>query len=191
MSKYVARRKDVCAGELLKICEMSINVYDGNNKVSEKQLEEQGINLSVSGGLICRGMLFNVNEDGLANDLIYTTPTNYPIRDKEPKINVKTRFIIDRYVELEEVLKYLKYAVDLTQNDLYQIYRKFIIHKSWLKNHIELFGFKKLDNGMGYCSGGTEKIPMEIYNNLSGISGFEIGRPCCEEPGYRLIKRRK
>ncbi len=161
MSKYVTTRKDVCAGELLK-----------------------------TSGLICRGMLLNVNEDGLANDLIYTTPTNYPIKDKEPKINVESEFVIDNYVELEELLKYLKYGIDLTQNDLHQIYRKLITHRWWLEHHIELFGFKKIGNGMGYGSGGIETIPMEIYDNLSSISCYKNGKPYKEEPGYSLIKKR-
>lgn len=191
MSKYVATRKDVCAGELLKIDEISFKIFDGNNnEVSQKQLEEQGVNFSAFGGLVCRGMLFNVNENGLANDLIYTTPTKYPIKDKEPKIDEESEFIIDHYVELEELLKYLKYGVDLTQNDLNQIYKKLIIHKWWLEQHMELFGWKKLGEG-SYGSGGIETIPMEIYNNLSSISCSENGKPHREEPGYSLIKKRR
>ena len=192
MSKYVAKRKNVCAGELLKTGGMSFKIFDSNNnEVSQEQLAEQGISFSTFGGLVCRGMLFNVNEDGLANDLIYTTPTNYPIKDREPKINVESEFIIDHYVELEELLKYLKYGVDLTQNDLNQIYRKFITHKWWIEHHRELFGWEKMGNGMGYCSGGTETIPMEIYDNLSSISCTKNGKPHREEPGYSLIKKRK
>ena len=115
MSKYVATRKDICAGELLKTGGMSFKIFDGNNnEVSQEQLAEQGISFSAFGGLVCRGMLFNVNEDGLANDLIYTTPTNYPIRDKEPNIDVESEFIIEHYVELEELLKYLKYEILLS-----------------------------------------------------------------------------
>lgn len=192
MSKYVAARKDVCAGELLKTGGMSFKIFDSNNnEVSQEQLAEQGISFSAFGGLVCRGMLFNVNEDGLANDLIYTTPTNYPIKDREPKINVESEFVIDNYVELEELLKYLKYGVDLTQNDLNQIYRKLITHKWWLEHHMELFGWKEMGNGMGYCSGGIETIPMEIYNNLSSISCSKNGKPHREEPGYSLIKKRR
>ena len=192
MSKYVATRKDVCAGELLKTGGMSLKIFDvNNNEISQEQLAEQGINFSFFGGLVCRGMLFNVNEDGLANDLIYTTPTNYPIKDIQPKINVESEFVIDHYVELEELLKYLKYGIDLTQNDLNQIYRKFITHKWWLEHHKELFGFEKMSNGMGYCSGGIQTIPMKIYDNLSSISCTKNGTPHREEPGYSLIKKRK
>lgn len=192
MPKYVATRKDICAGKLIRTDGVSFKVFDSNNnEVSQKQLAEQGINITFFSGLVCRGMLFNVNEDGLANDLIYTTPTNYPIRGIEPKTNVDSEFIIDNYVELEELLKYLKYGVDLTQRDLNQIYRKLITHKWWLEHHRELFGWKKLDNGMGYCNGETETIPMKIYDNLSSISCTKNGKPYREEPGYVYIMKRK
>ncbi len=192
MSKYVATRKDVCAGKLLKIDVPSFKIFDGNNnEVSQEQLAEQGIKFSAFGGLVCRGMLFNVNEDGLANDLIYTTPTNYPIKNEKPNIDIESEFVITNYVELEELLKYLKYGIDLTQNDLNRIYRKLITHKWWLEHHMELFGWKKLASGGGYCSGGIETIPMEIYDNLRSISCSKNGKPHREEPSYSLIKKRK
>ena len=191
MSKYVATRKDVCAGSLLKTCEMSYKIYDEfDNEVSEEKLAEEGITgFSVSGGLICRGMLFNVNENGLTNDLIYNTPTNYPIKGIKPNINISGEFIVENYVELEELLKYLKYGIDLTQNDLNQIYRKLITHRWWLEHNMELFGWKKLN--CGYGSGGIQTIPMAIYDNLSSISCTKNGKPHKEEPGYSLIKKRK
>ena len=193
MSKYVATRKDVCAGSLLQSSKMSYKIYDkNNNEITDKDLTELGItNFSVFGGLVCRAMLFNVNEDRLANDLIYTTPTNYPIKGIRPKINVESEFIITDYVELEELLKYLKYGIDLTQNDLNHIYRKLITHNWWLKHHRELFGWKKLNNDMGYGSGGIETIPSSIYDNLSSISCFKDGKPYKEEPSYCLIKKRR
>lgn len=191
MAKYVATRRDVCAGQLLKTDIISFKMFDNdNNEINKEQLAKQGINFSAFGGLVCRGMLFNVNEDGLANDLIYTTPTKYPIRDKNPEIETESQFVIDCYVELEELLKYLKYGVDLTQNDLNQIYRKFIVHKWWLEHHIELFGWKKLGPG-SYCSGGIQTIPMEIYNNLSSVNCYRKGKPHREEPGYSLIKKKR
>ena len=192
MKKYVATRKDVCAGQLLKPFEMSYQMFDeSDNVVTEEKLAEQGITgFSVFGGIICRGMLFDVNEDGLAKDLIYTTPTNYPIEGIQPKNNVESEFIITHYVELEELLKYLKYGVDLTQSDLNEIFRKLITHDWWLEHHRELFGWKNLGGG-SYCSGGIQTIPMSIYDNLSSISCTKNGKPYIEEPGYSLIKKRR
>lgn len=219
MKKYVAKRKDVCAGMLLKTDEENLfintqtdkeaanlfinaqteaklekenidNEYTINDEVSEDDLAKRNIiNIEVFCASVCRGMLFNVNENGLANDLIYTTPTNYPISGIEPKIDVDRKFIIDDYVELEELLKYLKYGVDLTQSDLNQIYKKFITRNWWLEHHLELFGWEKLGQG-SYGSGGIETIPKKIYDNLSSISCFENGNPNKEEPGYRYIMRK-
>lgn len=191
MSKYVAKRKDVCAGNLLKKIGMSYKIYDEfNNEISEEKLAEQGITgFSVSGGLICRGMLFNVNENGLTNDLIYNTPTNYPIKGIKSNIDISNEFIIENYVELEELLKYLKYGVDLTQNDLNKIYKKLITHRWWLEHNKELFGWKK--SNYGYSSGGIQTIPMSIYDNLNNISSTRNGKPYKEEPGYSFIKKRK
>ncbi len=198
MSKYVAKRKDVCAGSLLMPQAATIKVYDEkNNEITEHMFEDSEFpKVSVSCNLICRGMLFDVNENGLSNDLIYTTPTNYTIKGIEPKIDTKSDFIISNYVELEELLKYLKYGVDLTQKDLNQIYRKLIIHNWWLQHHSELFGFRKIYDQtsgefMGYMNGGIQTIPMNIYEKLSSISCTKNGRPYKEEPGYSLIRRRK
>lgn len=167
MKNYVTTRKEVCAGKLIGSC-----------------------------GLVCRGMLFNINDDGLANDLIYTTPTGYPIQNIEPKIEVESEFIIQNYVELEELLKYLNYGIDLTQNDLDQIFRKFITHNWWLKHHMELFGWRKFyrqNTGefSAYVSGGTQVISKSIYHNLYNISIYRNGKPHKEEPCYSLIKKRK
>ena len=190
MSKYVIKRKDVCAGELLRKDFLSFKVFDANhNEITIEELNNQGIEFSVSGGIICRGMLFNVNENNLAKDLIYTTPENYVIEGIEPKIEVESDFIIQHYVELEELLKYLKFGEDLTQRDLNKIYRKLITHNRWLKHHMKLFGYKKLAIGYG-SDGSNQTLPREIYDNLDNISCFGIGKPYKEEPNYRSIRRR-
>lgn len=198
MKKYVATRRDICAGELVKMEKVTFKVYDQNGDLtSEVELEAQGItNLSVTGGLVCRGMLFNVDDNGLANDLIYTTPTKYPIEGRKPNIDVESEFLIQHYVELEELLKYLNYGVDLTQKDLNAIHRKLITHKQWLEHHMELFGWQKIRDEktgtpMGYSSGGNEIIPIEIYDRLSWINSSENGKPNEKEPGYSYIKKRR
>lgn len=198
MKKYVATRRDVCGGELLKTQKVSFKVYDQyNREVSEEELAKQGVsNIVVSGGIVCRGMTFKVDDNGLAKDLIYTTPTPYPIEGIKPKIDVESEFVIKHYVELEELLKYLKYGIDLTQDDLNSIHRKLISHKWWLEHHMELFGWEKVRDektgtDMGYGSGGVETIPMSIYECLSWINCSEQGKPHREEPGYSYIKKRR
>ena len=196
--KYVATRREVCGEQLLKTQKISFKIYDQYNRgISEEELEKQGVKgIKVSGGLVCRGMLFNIDDNGLANDLIYTTPVKYPVEGVRPNINVESEFVINHYVELEELLKYLKYGVDLTQKDLDQIHRKLISHKWWLEHHKELFGWEKLrdertGSPMGYGSGGIQTVPKNIYESLSWISCSEQGKPHREEPGYSLIKKRQ
>lgn len=82
---------------------------------------------------------------------------------------MESQFVINHYAELEELLKYLKYGVDLTQKDLKQIYKKLIANNGWLKNKMELFGWKELDHGI-YYSCGIETIPIDIYTSLNDIS---------------------
>lgn len=192
MAGYVAIRKDVCAGLLLKTYGTKYNAYNGkDNESLNFYLSENGIEeVSTSNGIPCRGMLFNVTDEGLANDLIYTTPIKYPINGIPQTTYKESDFIIYNYLELDELLKYLKYDNYLTQNDLNEIYRKLIANRRWLSKNIELFGWRKAPYG-GYTSGGISTIPMSTFNNLHSISWLENGKPSIKEPQYSLIKRKK
>ena len=91
MKKYIATRKDICTGLL---------IIKNDEELIEKRIKEQKSHkFFLTDDSVCRGMLFNVNEDGLANDLIYTTPNNYPIDVIEPKFDAENEFIIKFYVE--------------------------------------------------------------------------------------------
>lgn len=190
MSKYVVKRKDVCAGQLIKKMDIEFKIFDAeNNEISREELEKRGIlNFSASAGIICRGMLFRVDENGLANDLVYTTPTPYRIDGIEPQQETDKNLIINSYVELEELLKYLKYGEDLTQKDLNTIHKKLITHNRWLRNHMELFGWQR--TAFGEKDGNDAMLATSIYYNLSDIGTFRNGKPHPEEPGYRYIKKR-
>lgn len=135
-------------------------------------------------------MLFSVNESGKTNDLIWTTPTNYSIAGLEDSKDFSYDFVIKNYVELEELLKYLKFGEDLTQHDLRKIYKRFVISDYWIHCHRTLFGWKKLGN-MGYGSGGVQTIPMDIYQRLSSISITGNGKPNENEPNYKQIVLKK
>lgn len=189
--KYVVARKDVHGGTLLKpFTDIKIQAFDARGEeLTNEDLEKQGItNLQVFGGLVCRGMLFNIDEDGLSNDLIYNSP-KYPIIGSQPKASLENKFAIKDDIQLEELLKYLNYNEYLTQKDLYKIFKMFIKNNRWLRQHMELFGWVKTD--MGYCSGGDETISHDIYSKLRSISCSKNGKPNRVEDDYRLIKRRK
>lgn len=193
MKRYVIKRTEVCAGRLMMSCNPTLTAMTSDNReIQEKDFERYGIpKISVSCGIICRSMLFNVDENNLANDLIYTTPTKYDINGIESNLNNRqSRYYIDNYIELDELLKYLKYGVDLTQHDLDKIYYKLIIHDYWLSHHMKLFGWKKCGH-RSYVHGDKPIINKRIYDHLSSISCSLNGTPHPEEPGYQLIKKRK
>ncbi|MFA5407920.1 MAG: hypothetical protein WC343_04015 [Bacilli bacterium] len=188
-NKYVISRKDVCSGELSKTDNIILKHYDSNgNELTKEDLKRRGItNTPIFGRLICRGMLFNVNCNGLSNDLIYTS-SEYPIEGIQPKIDIKSNFIIQQYAELDELLKYVGYGVDLTQEDLDCIFKTLVTHRRWLTKHMELFGWIK--DSTGYHTGDNEAIlPMSIYDSLHWISCSKGGEPYKGEPGYSFIKK--
>lgn len=187
MKKYVASRKDVCAGQLLRIEHPNIQILglDALNLVPI-DLEASGIKVSVTSALLCRGMLFNVNEFGLANDLVYTTPVNYQIKGISEEKD--SDFIIEHYVELDEVLKYLKYGEDLTQYDLNKIHKTLIANNKWLRRNSELFGLKK-DGGV-YSLADAGILPLETYEKLDWISHIKASKPSPVERGYQYIKKK-
>lgn len=188
MKKFVATRKDICAGLL---------IIKNNEEFNIKRIIEQLSTKTVTDDSICRGMLFNVNKNGLADDLIYTTPTNYRIDGIESKIDVESDFIIKLYVELDELLKYMGYGIDLTGSDLNQIYRKLIVHYYWIWHHAdELLGWKELrpkkaDRYTEDESHEIQMILMDIFSNIYMIGRFRKGKPHPSEIGYNLIKKRK
>lgn len=177
MKKYVMTRKNVCIGQLL--------LADGTYTYNERN--ENNIEW---GGYVLRGMLFCINENGLAKDLVYETPTNYPIVGVEPKIEVKSNLMIDEYTELEELLKYLNYNEDLTQKDLNRIHKQLIAKRSWLDHHMDLFSFVDFKDGTFGTNGLGEKIPHKIWESLFRISGHNSS-PSQKEPGASFIKKRK
>lgn len=195
MKKYVAKRDEVCGGLLIErpnITTLTPTIITENGKLSYEEATELGLPvpiLQISSYRSYRGMLLNVNDDGLSNDLIWTTPTNYPIMGKSTSDDID--FVIDEYVELGELLKYLKYGVDLTQKDLLKIYRKLIVSSYWIEHNMELFGYKKDNFIAGSYTGTSDGIfTSDMYHKLESISSSN-GKPNKDEPGYEYIHKIK
>ena len=126
--------------------------------------------------VVCRSMLFKLDKDSLAEDLIYTTPTKYPIYNFEYDKNINKNFYIDTIVNMDKVLQYLDYDVVLTQLDLNLIYKKFITHNWWIKHSSYFFE--------------ANRLPQEIQVKLLEIGKTKLGLPNSEEPSYGFIKRK-
>ena len=179
--EYVVQRRNVCGGILFY----------------KPQYESENTNLEASRLTRVKPMLFSVGGDNaLANDLLCTTPTTYPVKGKSELIGCQ--FTIGNYVELYELLKYLKCGVFLTRKDLWTIYNKILMNPKWLEKHKELFGWE-IEEGTGEWvhHKELEALPLSIYTSLKEIipdttqMARAERRPKKIEPGYNLIKKRR
>lgn len=185
MKKYVVSRKDVCAGQLLRVEHPNIQMFGlESDSLVPINVENSGIKISITSALVCRGMLFSVDELGFANDLVYTTPVNYPISGiSEDKNN---NFTIEHYVELDEILKYLRYGEDLTQRDLNKIQKTLLCSNKWLRRNRELFGYDSSQN----CFSDNGILDFDTYKELDWISSIGYCKPSVVERGYPYIKKK-
>ena len=146
------------------------------------------LGITVKDGEMYRGMIYRVDNNNHAQDLIYTTPTNHVIDGIEPSIVLNEEpMLLMRNAELGELLKYLKFGEDLTQDDLNKIYRMFLKHRIWLRTHPELFGFFKKD-GIIYHDESKAIFPEELFYSLYNAS-YVGGNPNKNEAGFESIRR--
>ncbi len=125
--------------------------------------------------VICRSVIFKLNKESLAEDLIYTTPTKYPLYNIEYDKNIDKSFYIDTTLNMNEILKYLGFDEKLSQNELNIIYKKFISHNWWIEHNTCFF---------------NKYLNMDIYNTLHKIGEHRLGNPSPEEPEFGFIKRK-
>ena len=163
MTKYVCKRKDVCCGQLIK--KIFLDSTD-----------------SFSDHIVCRSILYQKDKYGLGDDLVYTVPISYPIVGTEYSNNDNFNFLINNYVELDEILKYLKFNEDLTQKDLNKIYRQLITKKDWIKRNQHLFGYdiKRQEEQL---------FKEEIYDKLIAINQTLSDERGKQEHWVDLVKK--
>lgn len=190
--RFVVERKNIYAGEIIApfhSVEVEISNERGN-KLSVEELKEQGIsNVEFFAGSVYRGILFKADENGLGQDLIYNTPA-YPISSAPSKISADSKIIIARTTNLDKLLEYLEYEDQLTGSDLLRVFGTLITSDRWIKANQRLFGLIKLRCG-GYCTGGKEAIPHDIYSGLSWITSSRNYKPHIEEQTSQIIKKIK
>ena len=129
----------------------------------------------INSPIFCRCMLFKLNHNSLAQDLIYTTHNYYPLDNYSN--NNDSKFIIQNYVKLEHLLKYLEFCELLNQVELNAIYKQFISHNWWIEHNSELFD----DNSL---------LSKELYFILKSIGSHRNGTPNKNEPDFSFIKRK-
>ena len=186
MKKSIIKRNEVFAGELVNNVKTTFEVFDENdNQISGGKISTSYVSCTK----IYRAMLFSVDENGCANDLIYNTPNVYPIVNDAQNEKTKYGLMVSHCTSLDALLKYLNYGEDLTQQDLKQIYKRLLQSNYWLEHGMNMGGFIHLSDFFHVNK--SEIIPIELYKQLINISYFKKGTPSIEEPGYSYIKRIK
>lgn len=186
--KFVIERKNVYAGEVVEAIDDNTTTffnYKKNEELNEQTLNDSDYKFYC--GIPLRGMLFTIDADGLAEDLLYSTP-KYPITNVLPKVDVEGNIIVNHFINLDLLLKYLKYGELLTRNDLKAINRLLISHEKWLNKNMHLFGLHKLGLD-GYCREDNEIIPYDIYDNLRWVNRPEFHTPQKVEQTVQQIKK--
>ena len=90
-----------------------------------------------------RSMLFTLNEENLANDLLYNSP-NYPILNiSNDSCCFNSVIAVKDAYNLALLLEYFGYDNKLTYGDILRIKRKFFTG-TFAKDNCELFGFKEI-----------------------------------------------
>lgn len=186
MKKYIVKRNEVQIGTLEMPLDSQVILKDKNGKMFKgNKLDISNIKSQYQTAITCRGMLFREDENGRAEDLIYTTPYRYYIDKTGKRIyDSAFDFVITNPYKINKLLEYLKYGEYLTQNDLNSIYRLLIAHRDWLSKNLELFGFKKTEEK-------TRKVVFPIETEVTLYDASISSVPFIEEPGYSLIKRKK
>ena len=178
MKKYVCKRNEVMAGKLVMVLP-SISTYEDSFEGYEY--------------INARTMLYNLANEGKGKDLIYTrsnSPIIYDIDTKDIEHNNDGAFYITSNIELEELLKYLKFNKDLTQKDLNKIFNILLKHKAWLKNHSELFGIIYDIFGNYIIDEKNSLFTPDMYFRLRNLQEINT-KPKAIEYDYQLIKKNK
>lgn len=191
MSKYVCKRKDVWSGILYKNKNVPFGIFYGDGtEMRADEFSKKGFSPNYSAKIRCRQMLIQVNESKLAEDLIYDTPNLYPIDGFISDSDVDSDFIIEEIINLEELLKYLKYNESLTQSDLDKIYKELVVRKKWLQKNCELFGYGKGRYNYYRISEEPTEIPSDIFERIGTQKIYHNGKPSKYEDYYSLIKKK-
>jgi len=115
---------------------------------------------------IYRSVLFTLNEEKMANDLLYQSP-NYPIlnlTDDNVCLNLEgEKVIVKDYINLSQLLKYYKYNEELTYEDILKIRKKFF-NSDFVKDNCELFGLKETTS--------RELVVLTDFRELKELNGI-------------------
>lgn len=148
---YIFSKNNIYAGLLIKCDKPSFKVEDRfGNRYGDKKIKEMGIdNKKSTSGKGVRKILFAIDNEGVANDLLYYS-SNYEIEGLNPKRETDRKHIITNIVSLRDILSKLNFGENLTEKDIKLIYNIF------LRNDNE-FNLNLAMNGLLFSSNGRMK----------------------------------
>lgn len=164
--KYKVCRDNVYVGEVVKTSCVYRRGVDINLDLKPGELD-------ISYFKKYRSMLFVLNEEGLASDLLYRSPY-YPvlnITDDKVCMDFDNSIILVRNAyNLAELLECFGYEKELTYEDIIKI-RKFFFSSKFIYANCQLFGYKEmeLDDWIFYKNDIEITKPSEVKKCLAYI----------------------
>ena len=117
-----------------------------------------------SNNLVCRSILFTLNENTLATDLLYNSP-NYPISNLSNSIICEeSEFIIMNSISLAPLLLYFCYGEYITEKELKEI-KILFLSGTFTQDNCDLFGRREILPKDHFFYENDLKIinPLKIY----------------------------
>lgn len=118
-----------------------------------------------------RSMLYTIDENGMAHDLLYNSPL-YPVSECIPyKVPQNTRFIVIESTNLDELLLFFDYPEYLEYKDL-KLIEGTMFTKDFAKKYCEYFGITMRNDSFHLVSGEIPRISTRYFfllNNLANI----------------------
>lgn len=157
---YSVCRDNIWVGEVIKAD--NLYLYEGDEPFFNIEPGEFMVDNYES----YRSILFSLDDNKLANDLLYKT-RNYPILNissKKDCLEAKDSIVIQDACNLDELIEYFYYPEYLTYDDIVDIRKRFFNGRFAMDNS-ELFGFKEVvpDNFKPFKFGKKIEDKKEIY----------------------------
>ena len=189
--KYIIDKSNIYVGKLVKPIDISVENYE---RIYDKLSEEEKQRIRQRNKTICakdtiRPIIFRMDNDRLAHDLIFNINDSYPVLGIKPYNKHTSEFIIEEAINISTLLTYLDYNQSLTKHEIKRIYKLLILSSEWLKENVDLFGYREIFPDT-YLPGGNEQINHEIFDILRELEIIIKKKPSKEEIAKTRARRK-
>lgn len=189
--KYIIDKSNIYVGKLIKPIDISVETYA---KIYDRLSEAEKIRIKKTKNNICakdtiRPIIFRMDNDCLAHDLVFDIKESYPVQGIKPLNRHQSEYIIEEAINISTLLTYLDYKEYLTKHEIKRIYQLLILSSEWLKENVELFGYREIFPDT-YLPGGNEQINHEIFDILRELEIIVSKKPSKEEIAKTRVRRK-